>query len=226
MRLSKTIWIVLGVAVFIIGFVVLYMMYSRQGGEQDQLKSQIASNQATLLKLITEKGSWQSQLAQLQDELAERQSALAEAKLALSQAGTGWPESAESIEYDEKLFEIADAWNLDIIVAKAAEPGEETLEGVTFTTSSFNVQVKGKPREADELSTTDVEYREYLYKTVSDILAFLHTIVMDKDFASAGIELVDMQVPEPLTQEDIDSDTEQESPTAQITLTIYTYKGR
>lgn len=223
MRLSKTIWIVLGVAVFIIGFVVLYMMYSRQGNEQDQLKSQIASNQATLRQLIAEKGSWQSQLVKLQDELAERQSALAEAKLALSQAATGWPESAESIEYDEKLFEIADGWNLDITVVKAAEPGEETIEGITFVTTSFTVQVTDKPRE--ELSITDVEYREYLYKKVNDILAFLHTIVMDNYFASAGIELVGIQVPEPLTQEDIDADAEQPSPTAQITLTIYIYKG-
>jgi hypothetical protein len=224
MRLSKTIWIILGVAIFIIGFVVLFMMYSRQGGEQEQLKAQIAANQVTLVGLIKEKESWQSQLAELQDELAERQSALAEANLAFSQARTGWPESAaESIEYDEKLFEIADAWNLDITVVKAVEPTEETTQGVTFITTTFTVDVKGKLR--DELSNTDVEYREYLYKTVDDILAFLHAVVRDNYFASAGMKQVSMQVPEPLTQEQIDQDTEQESPTAQFILTIYTYKG-
>jgi hypothetical protein len=224
MKLSKTVWIILGVAIFIIGFVVLYMMYSRQGDEQEQLKSKIAANQATLVGLIKERESWQSQLLNLQDELAQRQDALAEANLALSQAGTGWPTSAESIEYDEKLFEMADAWNLEITVVKAAEPQEEAVEGITFTVSSFNVEVRGKSR--DELSRTSAEYREYLYKTVDDILAFVHTIVNDKDFASAGIELVSMQVPLPLTQEEIDQDTEQASPTAQINLNIYTYKGR
>jgi hypothetical protein len=224
MKLSKTVWIILGVAIFIIGFVVLYMMYSRQGDEQEQLKSKIAANQAALVGLIKERESWQSQLLNLQDELAQRQDALAEANLALSQAGTGWPTSAESIEYDEKLFEMADAWNLEITMVTAVEPTEIKVEGITFTVSSFNMEVKGKPR--DKLSRTAAEYREYLYKTVDDILAFVHTIVNDKDFASAGIELVSMQVPLPLTQEEIDQDAEQASPTAQINLNIYTYKGR
>jgi hypothetical protein len=224
MKLSKTVWIILGVAIFIIGFVVLYMMYSRQGDEQEQLKSNIAANQAALVGLIKERESWQSQLLNLQDELAQRQDALTEANLALSQAAAGWPTSAESIEYDEKLFAMADAWNLEITMVTAVEPTEIKVEGITFTVSSFNVEVKGKPR--DELSRTAAEYREYLYKTVDDILAFVHTIVNDKDFASAGIELVSMQVPLPLTQEEIDQDTEQASPTAQINLNIYTYKGR
>ena len=232
MRLSKTVWIVLGVAIFIIGFVVLYMMYSRQGDEQEQLKSKIAANHAALVGLIKERESWQSQLLNLQDELAQRQNALTEANLALSQAKTGWPTAAESIEYDEKLFEMADAWNLDITIATAVEPAEETVEDVTFVTATFTVQVTGKPREADELSETDLEYREYLYYgkddkpgVVGNILHFINAIVRDKYFASAGINLVNMTVPEPLTQEDIDKDAEQASPTAQITLTIYTYKG-
>lgn len=224
MKLSKTVWIILGVAIFIIGFVVLYMMYSRQGDEQEQLKSKIAANQAALVGLIKERESWQSQLLNLQDELAQRQDALTEANLALSQAAAGWPTSAESIEYDEKLFAMADAWNLEITMVTAVEPTEIKVEGITFTVSSFNMEVKGKPR--DELSRTYAEYREYLYKTVDDILAFVHTIVNDKDFASAGIELVSMQVPLPLTQEEIDQDAEQASPTAQINLNIYTYKGR
>jgi hypothetical protein len=226
MKLSKTVWIILGVAIFIIGFAVLYMMYSRQGDEQEQLKSKIGANQATLVGLIKERESWQSQLLKLQDELAQRQDALTEANLALSQAGTGWPTSAESIEYDEKLFAMADAWNLNITMVTAVEPKEIKVEGITFTVSSFNVEVKGKPREEDKLSKTAAEYREYLYKTVDDILAFVNTIVNDKDFASAGIELVSMQVPQPLTQKEIDQDVGQTSPTAQINLTIYTYKGR
>jgi DNA-binding protein YbaB len=223
MKLSRTVWIVLGVAVFIIGFVVLYMMYSRQITEQEQLKSRVASNQATFSKLVTEKENWQTQLVKLQSELAQRQSALTQANLTLSQAKTGWPTSAESIEYDEKLFEMADAWKLDITIVTAAEPAEEEVEDITFTVASFTVQVTGKPLETPFKEAKD--YRDYLYDTVDDILAFVHTIVNDKNFASAGIELVNMQVPEPLTKEDIAGNAEQKSPTAKITLTIYTYKG-
>jgi DNA-binding protein YbaB len=173
---------------------------------------------------VAERENWQSQLVKLQDELAQRQNALTEANLALSQAKTGWPKLAESIEYDEKLFEMADAWNLDITIVTAVEPAEEEVEDITFVTATFTVQVTGKPIETPFEGTA--AYREYLYKTVDDILAFIHTIANDKNFASAGIELVSMTVPEPLTEEELaQKGLGVDSPTAQITLTIYTYKG-
>lgn len=63
---------------------------------------------------------------------------------------------------------------------------------------------------------------------MGDILHFLDAVVNDKDFASASIELVTMQVPEPLTKEAL-AEKEQldegDVPKAQINLTIYTYKG-
>jgi DNA-binding protein YbaB len=212
------------VAVFIIGFVVLYMSYSRQITEQEQLKSRVASNQATFSKLVTEKENWQTQLVKLQSELAQRQSALTAANLTLKQAATGWPTSAESIEYDEKLFEMADAWNLDITIVTADKPAEEEVEDITFVTATFTVAITGKPIETPFKEAKD--YRDYLYDTVDDILAFVHTIVNDKAFALAGIELVNMQVPEPLTKEELATKgVEVGKPTATITLKIYTYKG-
>jgi hypothetical protein len=224
MRLSKTVWIILGVVVFVIGAVYLYMMYARQLDEQEQWKSKLATNQATLPRLVAERENWQSQLDKLQNEIAQRQAALTEANLALSQAKEGWPESAESIEYDEKLFEIADAWKLDITVVTAAEPKEVRVEGITFTVASFNVEVKGRPPETTPEEEDD--YRDYIYKAVGDILHFIDTVVNDKDFASASIELVTMQVPQPLTKEQLaEEGLEVEKPTAQIKLIIYTYKG-
>jgi predicted nuclease with TOPRIM domain len=224
MRLSKTVWIILGVVVFVIGAVYLYMMYARQLDEQEQLKSKLATNQATLPRLIAERENWQSQLDKLQNEIAQRQAALTEANLALSQAKEGWPESAESIEYDEKLFAIADAWKLDITVVTAAEPKEVRVEGITFTVASFNVEVKGRLPETTPEEEAD--YRDYIYKAVGDILHFIDTVVNDKDFASASIELVTMQVPQPLTKEQLaEEGLEVEKPTAQINLIIYTYKG-
>jgi hypothetical protein len=226
MRLSKTVWIILGVVVFAIGAVYLYMMYARQGDEQEQLRSKLATNQATLPKLVAERASWQSQLVKLQSEIAERQATLTEADLALSQAKEGWPKSAESIEYDERLFEIADAWNLDITVVTAVEPKDTQIEGITFTVASFTVEIKGKTPATTPQEEED--YRDYLYKTVGDILNFIDTIVNDKAFASASIQLVTMQVPEPLTDAALAGKEKLEEgdiPKAQINLTIYTYKG-
>jgi cell division protein FtsB len=226
MRLSKTVWIILGVVVFVIGAVYLYMMYARQGDEQEQLKAKLATNQATLPKLVAERESWQSQLANLQSELAARQAALAEANLALSQATEGWPQSAESIEYDERLFEIADAWNLDITVVTAVGPKDTQIEGITLTVASFTVEIKGKTPETTP--TEEADYRDYLYSAVGDILHFIDTIVNDKAFASASIQLVTMQIPEPLTKEALAGKERLEEgdiPKAQINLIIYTYKG-
>lgn len=227
MRISKTIWITLGVAIFTIGFVILFLMYSRQIDEQEQLKSQLATNVATLPKLVAERENWQSQLVKLQNELAQRQSALTEANQQLSQATTGWPTSAESIEYDEKLFEIADAWNLDITVVTAAEPEEEEIEGISFTVASFTVGLRGKLVTIADFAEA-ADYRKYLDDTVDDILAFIHTVASDKNFDSARIQLVDLGLPAPLTDEEFRAENAQlgEPPWAQITLTIYIYKGR
>jgi FtsZ-binding cell division protein ZapB len=229
MRISKTIWITLGVAIFIIGFVVLYLMYSRQIDEQEQLKSKLETNVATLPKLVAERENWQNQLVKLQNELAQRQSALTEANQQLSQATAGWPKSAESIEYDEKLFEIADAWNLDITVVTAAAAEEEKIEGISFTVASFTVEVRGKLVTIADFAEA-ADYRKYLDDTVDDILAFIHTVASDKNFDSARIQLVDLAVSEPLTDEEFEAEGAQLGeppwPWARITLTIYTYKGR
>ncbi|HEX9976819.1 MAG TPA: hypothetical protein VGA82_06165 [Dehalococcoidales bacterium] len=227
MRISKTIWITLGVAIFIIGFVVLYLMYSRQLDEQEQLKSRLETNVATLPKLVAERENWQSQLVKLQNELAQRQSALNEANEQLRQATTGWPTSAESIEYDEKLFEIANAWNLDITVVTAAAAEEERIEGISFMVASFTVEVRGKLVTIADFEEA-ADYQEYIDDTVDDILAFIHTVASDKNFDSARIQLVDLGVPEPLTDEEFQAENAQlgEPPWAQISLTIYIYKGR
>ena len=227
MRISKTIWIILGVAIFIIGFVFLFLMYSRQLDEQEQLKSRLETNVATLPKLVAERENWQSQLVKLQNELAQRQSALNEANEQLRQATTGWPTSAESIEYDEKLFEIANAWNLDITVVTAAAAEEERIEGISFMVASFTVEVRGKLVTIADFEEA-ADYQEYIDDTVDDILAFIHTVASDKNFDSARIQLVDLGVPEPLTDEEFQAENAQlgEPPWAQISLTIYIYKGR
>ena len=214
-------------AIFIIGFVFLFLMYSRQLDEQEQLKSRLETNVATLPKLVAERENWQSQLVKLQNELAQRQSALNEANEQLRQATTGWPTSAESIEYDEKLFEIANAWNLDITVVTAAAAEEERIEGISFMVASFTVEVRGKLVTIADFEEA-ADYQEYIDDTVDDILAFIHTVASDKNFDSARIQLVDLGVPEPLTDEEFQAENAQlgEPPWAQISLTIYIYKGR
>lgn len=225
MRLSKVFWIILGVGVFIIAFVALYMLYSRQLSDQAQVNSKLDLAKATLPRLVTEKQSWNSQLTQLQSQLSEANTNLTQAKTALDKSRTGILASAESIEYDEKLFQIADAWNLDIIRVTASEPVAKDMGGgIIFSVTTFTLQVQGRAPEAAFASPDD--YRVFVYGIVDDILAFVDQIVKDRNFATATIDPVSMNVPKPLTQEEVVAqDVGVDRPSAVITLNLYTYKG-
>jgi len=100
----------------------------------------------------------------------------------------------ESIEYDERLFSIADSWGLVVSSLTASEPGQESAQDITFSVTNFAINVKGQ---------------------VDDILGFVNTISIDPNFASTTIRTVNLSVPG-----DIDVI---ENASASITLTIYGY---
>ena len=201
MKLSRTAGLILGIGVFAIAFVSLYMVYLQQGREQQRLDDSLSLAQATLPTLVSERDDLESQLTQSESELAQAQSFLHEAK-------AKFDESVESIEYDEKLFDIADDCDLEITKLTASEPSDEEVEltgseasdeeveSVTYSITSFTVEVEG---------------------TVAHILDFINTIATDEYFINATIELVKMEVPEP--------GEGKEKPSATIDLIIYGYKG-
>jgi cell division protein FtsB len=225
MKFGRIAWIILGIGIFAIAFGAMYVIYTRQVDEQKQLNVSIEQATATLPKLTTQKKDLDSQLAQLQSQLTSLQAELMQAKSALNEAAESIPTSAESIEYDEMLFKIAGDWNLVITKIIASEPQETKVEGITFSVTTFAVQLEGK---AIETAFDDAdEYKEYIYKTVEDMLSYINTIVNDKDFAAAGIELVNIKVPTPLTSEELaEQGINVEKPAISIQLTIYSNKGR
>ena len=206
-RLSRTAWIVLGAGIFVIAFAALYMLYSQQGREQQRLESEIGLAQATTSRVDSEKKDWESQLIKFQGELAQVESELSLAKSRLSRSQASLPSSVESIEYGERLFLIADGWMLKITSLTSSEPSDEEATDITLTVTSFRVTVNGQ---------------------VDDILGFVNTIAADPNFTNATVKLVDMNVPEPLTDEEKEELTpeeidERETPSAIITLAIYSY---
>ena len=185
-RLSKTSWLILGIGIFVIALVSLYMVYRQQGREQERLNDSLLVAQATLPTVVSEKEDWESQLTQRESQLTQRESQLTQQESQLAQATSlldttqaSFPESVESIEYDEELFRIADNWDLEITTLTASEPGDKEVEGITFSVTSFTADVKGE---------------------VADILGFISTIATDEDFINATTELVNIKVPEPLTE--------------------------
>jgi hypothetical protein len=201
-RLSRTAWLILGIGVLVIALGSLYTVYSRQVSEQQGLEASLSAAQARWPQVISARQAAEAELTQWQDKLAEATSLLAKSE-------AKFPESAESIKYDELLFDIADVCDLEVMSLTASEPSDEKVEDVTYFITSFTVEVKGE---------------------VANILDFINTIVTHEDFITATVEVVNITVPEPLTEEEKEGLTKEEikkkeTPSATIKLVIYSYKG-
>jgi len=237
MKLSKTAWIILLTGIFIIAFASLYWLYLQEKNEQVELNAALAATQATLPKLAEQRASLESTLTELEDRLAQVTSQLKTTKAV-------FPASVQSIEVDELLFGMADDWDLEITSLTATEPHDQKVkvevededievEDITYLVTTFTVDVEGKAPESD--FKTEEEYKAYIDKAVDDILNFIHTVVTHRDFDTATVELVNIVVPEPLSEEEKEGltkeqieereDEEMEKPSATIRLIIYSYKG-
>ncbi len=214
MRLSKTAWLILGIGIFVIAFGSLFMVYSRQTGEQERLEDDLSAAQALWPQLISEREDLESQLAQLESQLTQATSSLSSSK-------ARFPKSVQSIEYDEALFDIADECDLEIMELTASEPRDKKVEDITYTTTTFEVVVRSK-----ELPPSTVDkFETYIDETVADMLEFINIIATGEDFTTATIELVNMEKLEPPDAEDLeDADKAARrdmGPEATVQLIIY-----
>jgi len=183
MKLSKKVWLIVGIAVFAIVLAVLFSTYSRQAGEREQLENNLFVAQALLPKLTTQKGDLENQLAQAQS--------------LLDRSRAKFPESVESIEYGEDLFEIADDCDVVLTSLRPSKPTDKKAGGATYSVSSFAVVVKGD---------------------MSDILDFVDALRAGEDFQ--------LPWSAELTSVRIDYTGEGDAAgTANINLDIYAYKG-
>jgi hypothetical protein len=185
------------------------MPYSRQVSEQQELEASLAAAQARWPQVISARQAAEAELTQWQDKLAEATSLLAKSE-------AKFPESAESIKYDELLFDIADVCDLEVMSLTASEPSDKKVEDVTYIVTSFDLEVEA----AGSPPGTVAKFETYIDETVANILDFINTIATGEDFTTATVELVNIDIPEPMTEGE-----EAEKPTATIKITIYSYKG-
>ena len=218
MKLGRTAWLVLGIGIFAIAFVFLYMASSRQLSEQADIKSSLTLAQNSLPKLISQREVLASQLSQQQSQLSLKQSALAEAESLLSKAEAMFPESIESIDYSEILFKIAQKYNLEVNSLKASEPNDRKVENVIYDVTTIEIEV----RPADPRPTTVEAFQKYIDDAIDNVLKFVDTVVRDGSFTNTTIEVVDMKYLDPPDEEHIEA---AEKPTATIRIVIYSYKG-
>ena len=207
-KLSRTAWLVIGIGIFVIAFAALYMLYNQQNSEKRRLEDSIVVAEGTTAAVATEKRDAESQLTKLNGQLTQVKTNLTQAWSELNSSMVYFPETVESIEYGERLFYIADGWDLKIISLTCSEPKLEEIEDISFSITSLVINVRG---------------------LTGNIMGFINTVATDADFTNATVELVDIRVPGPLTDEEKAELTEEQleeigSPSATINLTIYGYR--
>ena len=195
MKLSKKVWLILGAVILVAALVSLYMVYSRQAGEQEDLNDRRDTAEALLTVLTAQKSELENQLAQ------------ATSSLEASQAQ--FPELVESIEYGEDFFKIAYGQNLyamaagcgvDLTKLTASPPTAKTAGAVTYSVSSFVVVVNGN---------------------IDNILKFIDAIGTGMDYELTW----NFQLPWSVDVKSVNIGMGGEGSTANINLDIYGYKG-
>jgi len=129
MKLSKKVWLIVVIVIFAVALGVLFSIYSGQNSERAQFNDRLSQAQTLLPGLINNRETKEDELTQ------------AESLLAASQAQ--FPESVESIEYGDDLFEIADDYDVILTRLTASKPTNKTVGAVTYSISSFSVVVQG-----------------------------------------------------------------------------------
>ncbi|HEY55006.1 MAG TPA: hypothetical protein G4N91_01820 [Dehalococcoidia bacterium] len=205
LRLSRTAWLILGGGIFVIVLGILLLGYGRLSGEHANVEGDLSAAQNLLPTVVSEREYWENQLAQLEDQLAEGTSSLNASK-------ARFPRSVDSIEYDEELFIIAHAHDLEIASITASEPYQEDILGIIYTTTIFEVEVMAG--EHSYVTWT----QGHIDQVVDNIVGFLNALVTSDYFDTASIDLVSIIAPADEEGEEV---TE---PSAIITLVIYSYQ--
>ena len=211
MKREKIAYWVLGGVVFIIALAGLYMVNRGHVREQAQLNDTIQAAQASFPKLVGDNRGLTGQLKRVNEEFKQAESQLAGVKTSLANAKARFPQSVQSIEYEEKLFAAAESKGLAVQVVTSTELAQEKgpTSALSFTLVTFSVDVRGN---------------------LSDIVDLVGILATDQAFSTAAIRSVAVTVPEPLTQAEKEGLTpeeisEQEMASATIALAVYGYQG-
>lgn len=128
-KIDKKIWLLIGIVIIVAALVSLLRIYNQQIKEQEQLTTDLATQQALSQMLTTQENNQQNKLNQ--------------AESLFDESRAKFPESVESIEYGEDLFKIADDCNVQLTSFSPSMPTSTTVGAVTYSVSSFAITVQG-----------------------------------------------------------------------------------
>jgi len=232
MKLGKTVWKILGIIIFVIIIGSLYMVNNQEKHEQRQLNDNLSVVQASLEKSVSDKTDHERQLAQLKTQLGDLESELAQATSLLNDSKESFPQSAESIEYDEALFSIAHDSGVQIVKIRASEPIDEAIKIAVSESTD---------REVENITYSTLHFEVELEGEVTALLDFINSIANGEHFKAATVEQVNIRIPEPVTEEEGEAEEgeaeegeaeegeaeeeEAEAPSATIEFVVYSYEG-
>jgi hypothetical protein len=156
MRVSRKVWIIVGIGIFIIAVVMLSRLYSGQVNELNELTDRLAIAQTRLPGLISDKQELEAELAQAQSSVASN--------------ADKYPPSVHSIEYGEYLFEIAGRCNVTLASLSFPSPGSRQEGPVTYWVVSLSLPVSGTRDnifEFIQVLRTDPKFASTRVKSVS-----------------------------------------------------------
>ena len=135
MKLSRKTTLTVVIVVFAVALGVLFYIYSSQNKERAELNERLSQAQTELSGDADNPGLIDTRETK-EDELTQAESLLAASK-------AQFPESVQSIEYDDDLFEIAEDCNVSLTRVTASKPATKAVGAVTYSTSSFAMVVYG-----------------------------------------------------------------------------------
>jgi tetrahydromethanopterin S-methyltransferase subunit F len=159
MRISKKVGLIIGAVILVVILVILFSTYSRQAGERNDLNARLSAAQTLVPVLTTQKTDLENQLAQVESSLNANKAK--------------FPESVESIEYGEYLFEIADECNVNLNFLTFPKPTAITIGAVTYSVVSLSLPVSGE---------------------LDNIFDFIEALMTDERFTSAEVTAVKIEV--------------------------------
>jgi S-methylmethionine-dependent homocysteine/selenocysteine methylase len=217
MKRISVLILVLLVVVLAAGAVFLFLQYNGQVQQKQDLNDNIVKNQQIISNNAKAIAAKNQEAATLANQLA-----LAQADL----AALNFPADAQSIEYDRIFFKLATEANLKVDQIAAGTMKDVKEGDAVYQAATFTVSVSGKPPKSVFLTTS--QSTEHNTAVVNSILAFVNKLATNEEFSTAFIDSVNITSPAPMTQDEIaslESVDDVESPSAVITVTIWTIKG-
>ncbi len=198
MKINQRYVILLGIVVFLVAFVLLYMSYARQKNENTLAKQNLSTATTAYNNAVKEKANQEGLLTQANTQITDLQNQLSQAQLQLQNKQQVIPESIENIDYNELLFNIANNNKLTVVSISVAGPTENQVNEIPLYTTSFAISVKGYTQ---------------------DILNYINDITKDINFVSATVDGVTMTA----SSEQAEDGTTVTTTQGDISISLYGY---